>query len=300
MPLLAVNHHYYRASGTGKGIYPTTPSDLKAKVDAIRSGGWSIGGQRHIRSYLDGDSADERLCVLTFDDGLKEQMQAVALLETLGASAVCFVPTAPLIEKRVLDVHKLHMVRSVSDDQALAAQLDNAFGFASHEFDEHVLASTYRYDVPLSRRVKYFLNFTLTAEQRDGWISACFVDLFGDERAAAEALYMSNDDLAFIARRGLLGSHGHAHLPMAQLSVDALRDELQKSGDILADLSGTRPVGVSYPYGGKSAVSNQVFSMAAGLGYAYGFTMERGRNAGTAVPLALKRVDTNDLADWLS
>ena len=37
------------------------------------------------------------------------------------------------------------------------------------------------------------------------------------------------------------------------------------------------PLGVSYPYGGKSAVNNSVFSLAKSS-YKYGLTMERGIN----------------------
>lgn len=300
MPLLAVNHHYFRTTSTGMGIYPTTPEQLTTSVHKIRSAGWRVGDQYDIKSYIAGETSEDKICIITFDDGLKEQLKAVKLLQDLGASAICFVPTSPLVEKRVLDVHKLQMIRSVTDDGALAAYLDKEFGFHKHEFDQKLLEIQYRYDNPLSRRVKYFINFSLTSEQREEWVSKLFFQIFGDEKSAADNLYMNKRDVQLLGSQGLMGSHGHSHVPMAKCSANDLTNELQRASEILRDLSNVRPIGVSYPYGGKSAVSNDVFSVATEVGYEYGFTMERGVNLWKeSSPMAYKRIDTNDLDEWL-
>lgn len=300
MPLLAINHHYYRTASTGMGIYPTTPDQLRQKIECIRKAGWKIGKQSDILSCVSGGECAEQIAVITFDDGLKEQITAIKDLQAMGVAAICYIPAGPLMEKRVLDVHKLQMIRSVTNDEALAAALDKDFGFAAHEFDEHLLEVQYRYDQPLSRRVKYFLNFSLSSEQRDGWISKQFENEFGDETAAAEALYMGEDDLRFLAQNGSLGAHGHSHRPLAQLSNDELKDEFHRSHEVLTTLTGVPPMGVSYPYGGKSAVSEEVFKEAREAGYEYGFTMERGVNSEFPDALSLKRIDTNDMNDWLN
>lgn len=209
MPLLAVNHHYYRIASTGMGIYPTTPQQLRQKIESIRGSGWKIGTQNDILSYVEEGRCEEKTAVITFDDGLKEQISAIKDLQAIGATAICYVPVGPLIKKSVLDVHKLQMIRSVTNDEILAATLDKDFGFFKYEFDEHLLGVQYRYDQPLSRRVKYFLNFTLSGEQREAWITRQFEYEFGDEAAAAEALYMGEDDLKFLGKCGNLGSHGY-------------------------------------------------------------------------------------------
>lgn len=282
------------------GIYPTTPAQLRHKVESIRDAGWKIGKQTDILSCATSGECAEKIAVITFDDGLKEQIQAIKDLQSMGAAAICYIPVGPLIEKRVLDVHKLQMIRSVTNDEAIAVVLDKDFGFSKYDFDEHLLEVQYRYDRPLSRRVKYFLNFSLSSEQRDGWISKQFENEFGNEAAASEALYMGEDDLRFLAQCGSLGSHGVSHRPLARLSSDELRDELHRSHEVLTTLTGSSPMGVSYPYGGKSAVSEGVFNEAREAGYEYGFTMERGVNAEFYDALSLKRIDTNDMNDWLN
>jgi hypothetical protein len=298
MPLLAVNHHYFRTVSPKQGIYPISPDALSAQVRRLQSR-WRIGAEADVLQYCAGASEDA-VCILTFDDGLKEQMDTIPLLESMDAAAMYFVPTAPLLRNEVLDVHKLHMIRSRLSDAELAVELQARFRFDEHEFDDQLLAIQYRYDEPVSRKVKYFLNFVLDAAARVEWTSLRFVELFGSERAASEALYMSREDLKILARRHLLGTHAHSHLPLAILSADEVRREIEQSMDVLENLSGQRPLGISYPFGGKSAVSDKVFDIAQACGLQYGFTMERGINAaGAASALALKRIDTNDTEAWV-
>jgi len=299
MPLLAVNHHYFRSTVTGQGIYPTTPDALVAGVNQLQSR-WRFGGEEDILRYCNGGHTTDAVCVLTFDDGLKEQMHTLALLDQLNVTAMYFVPTAPLVLHEVLDVHKLHMIRSNLSDAELAVDLQQRFNLQAYEFDDQLLAVQYRYDEPISRKVKYFLNFVLEPAARVDWTRQRFVDMFGSEQAASVALYMNADDLRVLANRHLLGTHSHTHTPLATLSATHAQQEIAQSLDVLEHLSGRRPNGISYPFGGQSAVSESVFATAQALGLQYGFTMERGINAGgDKSPMALKRIDVNDIKAWV-
>lgn len=303
MPLLAINHHYYRESGTGRGIYPTTPLMLADEVLKIRAAGWRIGIEDDIFAFLSGRlAADDKVAILTFDDGLAEQMGALGQLEALGASAIFYVPTAPIVERFVLDVHKLQMIRARVEDAEIAAELDKTFSFGKKVFDDDLLAIQYRYDDELGRRVKYFLNFMLEEDARLAWTTKYFTTLFGDEREVAASLYMSRDDLRRLSAKRLLGSHAHSHLPLATLEAERMLHELAHSHRLIEEITTSFPAGVSYPFGGKSAVGHEVFDCASSCGYAYGFTMERGINdlPEKANPMALSRIDVNDLDRWLS
>lgn len=300
MPLLAVNHHYYRVQGTGQGIYPTSPDLMAKNIALLRTHGWALGAEKEIAEYLAGNG-QPKICIITLDDGLKEQMKCLADLEALGVPALFFVSTAPVVEGRVLDVHKLHMIRSVMDDGELGARLDKQFGISQHAFDDTVLATQYRYDEPASRRVKYFLNFVLAAEVKDNFISKLFTELHGDEKAAAQTLYMSREDWKLLAAKGYLGTHGHRHVPLATLSADAMREDIRLSLETIREATGHNVNGISYPFGGKTAVSDVVFGASQALGLDYGFTMQRGVNPSPALPQAamqLQRIDVNDLGQF--
>lgn len=298
MPLLAVNHHYFRTEKPGRGIYPTTPEQMRSNVATIRQQGWQLGTQTDILDFCNG-STDKKICVITFDDGLKEQMRCLELLESLGVSAMFFVSTAPMLSGRVLDVHKMHMIRTELTDEEVASRLET-FGFSRYVFDMAVLATQYRYDTEISQKVKYFLNFGLDAEQKDRWTSETFAELFGDEKAVAKKLYMDAEDWKLLAKKHCLGTHGHRHVPLATLSPEGIADDLQASLDLIREKTGYAPKGMGYPFGGKTAVSEAVFSAAKAHGLAYGFTMQRGVNARPDNPMALNRIDVNDLSQYLS
>lgn len=302
MPILAVNHHYFRVSRAGRGIHPVTPAALRAEVLKIRASGWRLGREEDISALLAGElGSDDRVCVLTFDDGLKEQLAALDLLSELGACALCYVPTRPLTDLVVLDVHKLHMIHAEQTEAEIVAELDRRYGFSRHVIDEELSTNQYPYDAPFARRAKYFLNFVLDAEQRLDWIHRTFASLFGDERVVAESLYMNKKDVKRLAAGHLLGSHGHAHVALATLGPVELRHDLACSREILATLTGRAPVGVSYPFGSKAALGAPVYAAARDVGYRYGLTMTRGVNASDADldPFTLRRVNVNDLGAYV-
>jgi peptidoglycan/xylan/chitin deacetylase (PgdA/CDA1 family) len=303
MPLLAINHHYFRVFSTGRGIHPTTPQMLADEVLKIRAAGWRIGCEEDIIAFLSGQlEANDPVVILTFDDGLAEQMAVLEQLDAMGASAIFFVPTAPIMECFVLDVHKLQMIRSRVDDADIAIELGKAFAFSTMEFDDDLLATQYRYDDILGRRVKYFLNFMLNEDVKLDWMTKYFNTLFGDEQEVAASLYMSRDDLCRLSDKRMLGSHAHSHLPLATLKPEQVLHELTYSRKLIEEITTNPPGGLSYPFGGKSAVSQAVFDDAASCGYAYGFTMERGINdlPESVKAMALRRIDINDLDNWLN
>lgn len=295
MPLLAVNHHYFRQCAPSGGIYPVSASTLRIRMQQLKSH-YRLIGEGELAEVLSSPQESENLCVATFDDGLKEQMGAAKVLKEIGGAAICFVPAAPLVKKIVLDVHKLHMVRSTVSDTELAVDL-RRFGFDQTKWDEEHLRIQYRYDTDESRKVKYFLNFVLDPEQRRGWLNEIFTSRFGDEAAVSESLYMGRDDVRILARDHSLGTHAYNHVPLADLDHQALEREIADSIDVLEQVSQVRVKGISYPFGGKSAVSSQVFDAAKASGLSYGFTMERGVNTCDDLrkPFQLKRIDTNDV-----
>jgi peptidoglycan/xylan/chitin deacetylase (PgdA/CDA1 family) len=273
---------------------------MASNIAKLRTGGWKFGGQKEIANYL-GRKSQDRICIITFDDGLKEQMVAFSDLRALDVPVLFFVSTAPVIEQRVLDVHKLHLIRSVTTDEELGVRLDQRFGMAKYQFDDALVAAQYCYDDTKSARVKYYLNFVLEPELRDGFVSGLFSEIHGDERAASQALYMSKEDWRFLASQGCLGTHGHRHLPLATLTDEGIYKDISESITALRECTGRPPIGIAYPYGGETAVSDSVYQSAIQLGLSFGFTMRRGVNlapeSGNGA-MQLQRIDVNDLPSF--
>ncbi|MEV0222527.1 polysaccharide deacetylase family protein [Streptomyces sp. NPDC050704] len=84
-----------------------------------------------------------------------------------------------------------------------------------------------------------------------------------------------------------IGGHSHTHPQLDQLTDDALRFEVLRCKEIVADELGTRPVSFAYPYGYSSRRVRQMVREAGfGQSLAVGNSLARRRQG----PYALRRV----------
>lgn len=297
MNLLAVNFHYFREERYPSGIYPTSRATLEKQIDAL-SKQYRFVSQDEIAGWVRAQVFPSgSYCVLTMDDGLQEQMAAFDFLTAKGIPAICYVPTDPIRHQKVLPTHQLHWVRSQLDDREVFDFLQQNTGIAAYPFDEQTLENQYRYDGPLARRVKYYLNFALPEPQKTQLVQQLFDALVSDETAFARALYLSEQEIRQLADKGALGSHGSAHLPLATLPPEAAEKDIADSVAWLEALGGRPVVSFSYPFGGETAVSRSLGPLLEKAGIQFAFTMKRGVNtvAELGAPLFLMRVDTKDL-----
>ena len=200
--------------------------------------------------------------------------------------AIFFVPGKPLAEGRALHVHKVHALRERVDD----AELLELMG--AEDVPEDVAREHYRYDTPQAARVKYLLNMALPADERDRVVGAAFAELFPDEAAFVDELYMSPEQVRAIASS--VGAHSYAHEPLALLPPAELDRDLERVTVLLEEIAGSRPRAFSYPHGTPSTVDVATARRLAAAGYRVAFTMERALNRSLDEPLLLGRLDAND------
>lgn len=294
MKLLIVNFHYIRDETYAAGIYPRTFRELAEQIDALARH-YRFIAPVELAAMVAGTPREGNFCLLTFDDGLKEQMAALELLQRKGVPAAFYVTTAPIRDQTVADVHKLHYIRSVVSDAQLYDYIGQRMDLSAVAYPENI-DSLYRYDPPESKRLKYLLNFILTAEEKDRIVSMLFAEI-ADEATYSKSLYMDGDDLRKLSALDYLGAHGDAHLPLATLSEEGIRQDTQACLDFLHQQCGPKAIhSISYPFGGPKAVSQTVANISARYGFSFGLTMFRGINQAPDLktPFLLKRVDTND------
>jgi len=296
MQLLAVNFHYIRDEKPKQGIYPRSMQEFIYQIEELGRH-YDFISQSELVKILESKSLpDNKYCVLTFDDNLKEQMTAYEYLKSNSIPAIFFATTLPYIEKSVHDVHKTHHIYTVYKDAELAELLHKHFNFYDASFDEALMNDSYKYDKGLKKKIKIFLNFMLSTENRRLVIDDLFMNSINSLDDFLMGFYLDKSHLMELSDFGMLGTHTHSHSPLAILDKCAIKNEIKLSVDYLSELTGNKIRSVSYPYGRKGAVSDQVSTIAKDLGLSIGFTMNRGVNGSVDFnsPLALKRVDTND------
>jgi peptidoglycan/xylan/chitin deacetylase (PgdA/CDA1 family) len=295
MRLLSVNYHYIRDEKPKNGIYPITLKELSYQIDEL-SKYYSFISQVELAKRIDNSDFDNKnYCLLTFDDGLKEQMGALEILNKKGIPGVFYVTTDSIRNKKVASVHQLHHIRTLLSDEEIYSFISSKVDLSSIKYPDNI-ESLYRYDSSEIKKLKYLLNFAMKTEKKDKLIGELFNNI-SSLKEFSEKLYMNKNNIKDLSQMGYLGTHTDAHLPLETLSNSNVRREIKNSLDFLYNDCQTKPIlSISYPYGGNKAVSERVANISSEFGFSFGLTMSRGINENKDFnhPLMLKRIDTND------
>lgn len=295
--LSVCNFHYIRETFDSKyqSIFGITPNSFEKQLRALKNNGDFITPKEFIKSYHEILSSKDNLYLISFDDGLKEQIQlAFPILESLNLEAVFFANSINTELQKVSTVHKIHLLRSLisSEDLLKKINVSEQFKLSKIEFERAV--ATYRFDNKESAFLKYLLNFKLSYKEQETIISSLFMNYF-DENEVLDQLYMNKKDLIFLANKNCLGSHTHSHYPIGLLKKDEIKFELQNSKTYFERVTCSPIHLVSYPYGTPETSTDKVAEIAKEIGYKFGFTTTKGSNDEHNNHLLLNRFDCNDL-----
>lgn len=300
--LIIVNYHYIRDSEPIRGIYNVTPSFFKNQLNKIFNYGFQFISLEELHKYInksDISSLNKDLCLITFDDGLKESYDiGFRILKEMGIPAAFYVSSATIETHRVIDVHKLHYILAKLSDEEIIQSFPRCFLDRLESVPTKTITQQYAWDSLNLARIKYLINFLMSAEDRNQIIGALFSYCCSNERQYAQELYMTKEQIKDLSNQNMLGSHGVSHSPLAGLTDLQLKHEMTESCSALNQITGNKIQSITYPYGGESAVSERVFKFAERSGYLSGMTMIRGVNylsELSADSLMLKRFDTNDV-----
>lgn len=297
--LICVNYHYIRASFEAKypSIFGIKPDAFERQLEALSKLGNFISAEDLATTIANGEPLEGTNFLITFDDGLKEQMNlALPILKRMGIPAIFFANSASFTEKRVESVHKIHLVRSILSPKDLLQMADNHLPEMTPTELSEIRArgiEHYKYDTEDTAELKYLFNFVLEKSKLQEFIDQVFNTAF-DEAAVNNELYMSIDDITELAMQGQLGSHGHTHLPMGLQDRASKHKEILGSAAIFKNLTGKQPIGFSFPYGSLNSTEGCKELLIQGE-YKFALTMERAINPDLTQPYGLSRFDNNDM-----
>ncbi|MFN2513856.1 MAG: polysaccharide deacetylase family protein [Pyrinomonadaceae bacterium] len=253
-------------------------------------------------AFLGGGYQPARdLCLLTFDDGLKDHYSDVLpVLAERHIQALFFVPTACL-EGLVASVHKNHFLMAALDfkeyRQAFLGRLAELSPETSAEVKIAEAELAYRWDTPEVAAFKYLLNFDLSETLRDRLLDDLFGEYLGDETDFARQLYLSWDEAREMQTAGMLiGGHSHNHVALALMNDDCQRADLETCAELLhSRLNPQLLWPFTYPYGQSKTFNSLTVQSLRDLGFACSFTTELGTNGVNQDPFSIRRIDTNDV-----
>ena len=302
--LWGVTYHYVRDLPRTRfpQIKGRLIADFEQQVDEL-SQRFEMATLESALAFLAGDYAPTRdLCLLVFDDGLKDHFTNVTpRLAERGIQGQFFITTACVEEHRVLSVHKNHFLMAAVDfDTYRRAFLERLAGLspATHTtVDAAKAQSTYPWDTPAVAAFKLLLNFEVPAPLRARILDGLFADFLGDEAVFARDLYLSWDEARQMQSAGmLLGGHTHEHLALATLSAAQQQTDLTTCQRLLQQR--LKPQALwpfTYPYGQRHSFDDTTVRVLQELGFDCAFTTVPEPNRAGHDRFLLGRVDTNDV-----
>jgi peptidoglycan/xylan/chitin deacetylase (PgdA/CDA1 family) len=305
--LHVITYHYVRDPDNSsfpriKGILPER---FRAQLVTLQAR-YEMATIESALDFLAGRYQPSRdLCLLTFDDGLKDHYVVVApLLIEMGLQGLFFVITACLEENSIVAVHMNHLLMGGLDFETyeqfflckLADLLPTREVF-QNVVDPSQAKRAYPWDEPRVASFKYLVNFVLEPAIRDEVIRAIFEAHVGHEESMARTLYLSWEEGRQMQASGMiLGGHSHRHRPLAKLRSGELDEDLRTCKRLLG--SNLRPQWVwpfCYPYGSPGSFNEKTREELNRLGFACSFTTQPGTNTAGTDLYALCRTDCNDV-----
>jgi peptidoglycan/xylan/chitin deacetylase (PgdA/CDA1 family) len=301
--LTILNYHYVRPLSRTR--YPAINGcDVEIFVSQLDflTDNYSIMSMSDLIGHLGAkEPLPPRAALLSFDDGFADHFDYVLpLLYARDLTGCFYPPAAPVLEHRLLDVHKIHFLLAGGPEISTICNALNELVLEQELGDIDEFASLFRHPSPRDSAeiiyVKRMLQKGLPPNARKEISSILFERFISvDERAFAEELYCSLDQLRLMAALNMhIGSHGYEHLWLSTLDPEHQRSEMIRSVEFL-DLIYDQSIShrtICYPYGDHSDITLQV---AKEVGFVLGLADHHGiANLLEDDLWALPRVSTSD------
>jgi len=222
--------------------------------------------------------------ILTFDDGYKDHLNILPLLQKYNLKGIFFPCIMPLVEHKVFDFNKSQFLMAKLGDN-MARLFENRFEIKLDRKTNHYN----RFDTPFIGNYKLALH-ELSPEKRNEFLNDLFSMHFGDEEKFSKELYMDWNDLKKLINAGMeIGSHGYYH---KLLNHNGQVQEIVESKLVLNTKLGIDVKWFCYPYGRYNSHSIELLRKS---GYNHAITTHNGENTPFTNPYLLNRMDATEL-----
>lgn len=255
--------------------------------------------------FLNGKYTPRRdLCLMTFDDGLREHYADVTpILADEQIQGLFFLISSCLQDGVVVPVHMNHFLMAHLGFEEYRFGFEKTLqdldygGQLSSETESANAKRTYPLDTKEVAQFKYLFNFVLPAAIRDLAVKTLFEKYLGDERAFGAELYLNWSEAREMQKAGMiLGGHSHEHRPLATLRYPELYQDLTKNWDLIQkNLQPQHLWPFSYPYGKSDSFNRNTVEILRQLGYRVSLCTEPGNNLPGIDLFAIRRVDCKDI-----
>ncbi|MBI2024679.1 MAG: polysaccharide deacetylase family protein [Candidatus Harrisonbacteria bacterium] len=300
---IVINYHYVEnPSRNWSGIHPCSIDEFNRQVKFL-SENYKFGSLVDVFQAAKNNNA-ERVCAITFDDGLRDQYEnTLPILKKGSATATFFIITAAL-EGRLPPAHRIHVLLS----KIAINDLINLFNEYLKEFYSDLQK---QYFIPKDRRLTQrrlhedipTANFKetlimLPEDIKAQFLRYCFKKQGLDSERLSRQIFMGAGEIRELQRAGMqIGAHTHQHYALDTMNPEAIKNDINLNKAGLDSVLGFVPEVFSYPHGRYQPAA---VSILRDEKFKHAVTIEKRGVSGSDDPLLMPRYDTNDLRDFLN
>ena len=216
----------------------------------------------------------------TFDDGFKDHIFAAEVLKKYNAIGIFFIPTSPLKNNIILDVHKTHLILGkVKSSEALS------------ELEKYLYKNKINNFYDKKEKLKYKLAYNKHDEEVSKKKFKKIMNYYGDLNLKNKILdyllkkfeintkpkdyYLNKKEIKYLVSLGMvIGSHTESHTLLSRLPYREQIKELNNSKIFLEKIINKDVDTFCYPYGGKISYNNDTLKALKKLKYKLAYSVE--------------------------
>ena len=216
----------------------------------------------------------------TFDDGFKDHIFAAEVLKKYNAIGIFFIPTSPLKNNIILDVHKTHLILGkVKSSEALS------------ELEKYLYKNKINNFYDKKEKLKYELAYNKHDEEVSKKKFKKIMNYYGDLNLKNKILdyllkkfeintkpkdyYLNKKEIKYLVSLGMvIGSHTESHTLLSRLPYREQIKELNNSKIFLEKIINKDVDTFCYPYGGKISYNNDTLKALKKLKYKLAYSEE--------------------------
>ena len=218
-----VVYHYVREIKNSQyKIKGMEVEDFEKQIKLFKKKYVPIGIRDIVEAINDNKKISENSILLTFDDGLKDHFQNVfPLLKENNIEGLFFPSSKPIIEKMVLDVHKIQFILAHIDSvEKIILEIKKHLDYFKNEYEIYSFNEYYRkyaiknrFDSKEIMFIKKLLQKGLPRELRSKIVDILFKKFVtNNEEKFSKNLYLSIDEIRQMKQSGMnFGSHSYSH-----------------------------------------------------------------------------------------
>ncbi|MBI2047655.1 MAG: polysaccharide deacetylase family protein [Parcubacteria group bacterium] len=259
---IVVKYHYIaNPREDRRAFYPCPIDEFERQVSFLKNN-FKITTVEEVFKAAQNKSG-EKMCALTFDDGLKDHYQnALPVLKKHTVKGT-FFPITKTFEGFLPATHKMHIALSRKDADGLVDYFNNFLNSAFPQLvDGFVISKTERltkkrkiYDDIPTANLKETMNI-IPRDIRNAFLDNIFKELALNEKKLSGEIFVSPEEIKELYTEGhIIGNHAHSHGVLDTMEKLRVEEEFTVSQKILTGILGNPPTILAYP---QSAPSKSV------------------------------------------